>query len=50
MLKVEIVGKKLRTYKTKWLRHVTRTNSTQDGKKKKLNYRPNGSRVLVEDL
>jgi len=29
-MKVETVGKKLRTYKSNWLRHATRMNSTYD--------------------
>ena len=47
--KVEPVDKKLRRYKSNWLRHVTRINSSTMTKVL-LNYRPNGRRRLERPL
>jgi len=40
-VKAELVDDKLRRYKSKWLRHVTRKNNSRMSKIM-LNYRPNG--------
>ena len=48
-LKLEPVDEKLRTYKSKWLRHVTRMYNTRMPKIMQ-NYRPNGRRRLGRHL
>jgi len=48
-LKVEPVDKKLRRYKSHWLRHVTRTDSSRMAKIM-LNCRPNGRTRLERAL
>jgi hypothetical protein len=48
-LKAEPVEEKLRKYKSKWLRHVTRMNSNRMPKIV-LNYRTNGRRRLARRL
>jgi hypothetical protein len=47
--KVEPVDKKLRRYKSNWLRHVTRMNTNRIPKVL-LNCRPNGRRQLKRSL
>jgi len=47
-LKVEPVDQKLRRYKSNWLRHVTRMDSSRMARIV-LNCRPNGRRQLVTD-
>jgi hypothetical protein len=47
-LKVEPVDKKLRRYKSNWLRHETRMSSSMMPKRM-LNCRPNGRRQLMTD-
>jgi hypothetical protein len=48
VLKVEPVDENLRRYKSNWLRHETRMNSSRMAKRM-LNCRPNGQRQLVTD-
>jgi hypothetical protein len=48
-LKVEPVDEKLRRYKSDWLRHVTRMNSSQM-LNVMVNYRPNGQRQCGRPL
>jgi len=47
--KIETVDEKLRRYKLKWFRHVTRMKSNRMSKIV-LNYRPNGRRRLERPL
>jgi hypothetical protein len=48
-MKVEPVAKKLKRYKSNWLRHVTRMDSSRMAKIK-LNFRLNGRKRLERHL